>query len=193
MGVKSNLKVLCFIRSVESILSLVCGFIHIIEFGDPNEPTTRQMVFWLSYFGYALISAHGVFKILKKRKLKWKIEFGVAATGFVIFIATSIYAMVNVENDKHMVQLPDLEEAQHPYFRINRIQSIVSVFNAATFLIHSAFSVDFINMKPLDDLSVVSFEDDGLIEPEHVLKLHFFFDDIWHELKSNKLLRCCTK
>lgn len=195
MGAKSNFRVFCFIRAAEFVLSLFCGIVHIVGFfpREPKEPTTHQMVFWLSYFGFAIISARGVFKILRKRRLIWKWEIGIASFGFIVFIFTSIYAMVNVENDPHMSDFDDAGEAQHLYFRFNRLQSIASLINGLVFLLHFMFSLDFINMQPLDDLSMVSDDDDLIIEPDKFLQLHFFFDDIWQGLKNLKSSCCCSK
>lgn len=192
MGLKANLQVFGFLRFVEGLISLTCGLIHVIRFCDNSEPTQRQILFWGTYFAFVILSAGGIFYIVKERKLKVNLEAATSSAGFIMFITTSIRSMVNAEKDKRLEHLDDIGESKHPYFRNCHLQSVVSLINAVIFLTHASFAYDFILTKPRDDISIASATTEDEIKPERPLRLHFFFEDIWKMLRTkfNQLTEC---
>lgn len=183
MGAKSNRKVIGLLCLVEGLLSLTCGVIHVVGLQDPNEPTQHQMIFWGNYFGLAIASFCGFYRILRVG-LKWKKEAVVATFGFVIFTALSITAMANVEKDPHLPQMNDVQEFEHHYFKINYYQSMTSLITGLFFLLHAVFAIEFVLSPSDDDLSIASEGQDDDTNIHNPLKLHFFFDDVWKFMKN---------
>jgi amino acid transporter len=178
MGLKSNLKVFCFLHVVEALISFTLGFYHIFSFMDPNEPTTTQQpLVLICFFGFVFVSAFGVFKIARK-SLNFKVDAVLSLCGFLVFIFISISSMADVEHDRHLVKFTDIQESMHPYFRNNRTQSVISLVNSLIFFMHCTFAFDFINTQPKDDLSVASETSEEEIESDKPLRLHFFFENI---------------
>lgn len=182
MGSKSNLKVFCFLHVVEGLISLALLLFHIFGFLFivPNEPTGVQPIFLIIFCAFLLVPAFGVFKISKK-KLNLKVDAGSSIAGTFTFIFLSILSMNDVENDPHMTYLTDDEESVHPYFRVNRFQSVSCLVNGLVFFLHATFAIDFIRTKPKDDLSVASDSSEEDVKP---LILHFFFEDIVSDVKN---------
>lgn len=183
MGLNQNLKVLIFLRAAEGLLSIVCGVIHVLGFMDPSEPTSHQAPFLITYFGAAALCAFKIFK-LTKGKLNWREEFITSTPVAILFLATSIWSMINVENDHHLWQLTDSQEFIHGYFQANLYQSIFSLVTSLLLLMHALLALDFILTQPRDDVSFVSEYDDEEIASDKPLRLHFFFDNIWIYIAS---------
>jgi hypothetical protein len=98
-----------------------------------------------------------------------------------------------VEHDVHLQNMTDIEEWRHPFFRINLIQSILSVTNALYFLMSFMFSVELMINPPVD----IESESDSDSEEEETksvkpLELYFFPEHIWAKLKRKlKSIKCC--
>lgn len=153
MPSKSEIKVFCFLRAVECLISLACGIIHIVGFNDPKEPTMHQVIFWGSFFAFVSISSHGIFQILY-HGLNLKTEAATAMLGSIVFTATAILSMYNVEHDPHLTKFKDHDEFFHRYFRMSRLQSIASLVNAFVVLMHSTFVIDVILTQPMDETNI---------------------------------------
>lgn len=183
MDLNQNLKVSIFLRAAEGLLSVICGVIHVVGFMDPSEPTSHQAPFLITYFGAAALSTFEIFK-LTKGKLNWKEEVITSSLVAIMFLATSIWSMINAENDPHLWQFTDSQEFVHGYFQVNLHQSIVSLVTSLLLLMHALFALDFIMTQPRDDVSFVSENDEEEIASEKPLRLHFFFENIWKNIAS---------
>lgn len=79
------------------------------------------------------------------------IEVFITGLGFVLYLIVSFLAMFNAEHDHHLQYLTDKEEAQHFFFKMSRIQSILSLVGTYQFLMHFIICMDlFVIKNPLD-------------------------------------------
>ena len=182
-------KVFCFLHVIEGLCSLGLALFHIFRFNDPQEPTQQQPIFLSVFFVYIFISTVGVYLIVKQ-KLNFVFDAVVVLCGFMVFLLLSITSMHDAESDSHLEILTDAEEAFHPYFKDNRIQSIAALATSFVFLMHFTFVFDCVSNKPTDDGSVASVSHDSLIDNSKPLQLTFFFEDIqkWLKEKCQKIL-----
>lgn len=173
MSVEDIVKVFASLQVLEGAISLALGVLHVVGFMNPNEPTTHQPFFLVTFFGFLALSLVGSYRLIR-HPINFKVQASTAAIGFIVFIATSICSMADVENDQHLQSMTDIQEWQHPYFQINLYQSVISLINALTFLMRFMFSVEFI-MKPSKGKSNPETEKDedfgNVFKP---LELHFF-------------------
>lgn len=155
---KSNLKVFCFLRINECIISSICFVFHIFEVVATDEDTFKnEMVFRIIYFCFVIYSAfcalghiHDIFN--------YKVEAVSAIVGFLYYILTSMWSMVIVEMDEHLQYLTEFEEYHHYFFQMNRFQSVLTLLAGILFLLHATFAIDLMLNKPLDDEEEVTSE-----------------------------------
>lgn len=174
----SNLKVFCFLRVIECIFSVICFAFHIfavITIKDevyPNEIIFR--IFYFAFIPFSLFSALA-------NNLNYHYEALSAVAGFIFYITASIYSMVVVEKDKHMENLTETEENWHPFFQMNRYQSVFTLVLAMVFLLHAIFSIELIINKPieLNATGVTRTSDDSNLIDNGALQLNFFPETIF--------------
>lgn len=177
----SDLKVFCFLSAVEGIISLVVAFINAFCFVDPDEPQPlHQIVFMFIYFTFFFLSSIHISRMSTRGNVQLNFEATSATCGFIFFIITTIASMVDVEHDEHLQHMTEQEEFDHLFFQYNRLQSVLSLVNAAIFLKHAVFAFDA--LKTIPNYS----RPDSEFETENPLKLNFFFKDIWLQIKPGK-------
>lgn len=194
MGANSNLKVFVLLHVLEGLASLSCGIIHTVGFGDSNEPTTHQMIFLVPFFGFFAVSFIEVYKLLREISSR-KREAVSSTVGFIVFNFTSMMSMINIENDRHLWNMTDQEENNHPYFVFNRLQSIGSLFNAMLLLLRLTFVIDLFVHEPSEDARLASEIDGDGLKADKPLRLYFFPNKVWIEIKKQfkKLENYCKK
>lgn len=187
----STSKVFCFLHVIEGLGSFGLALFHILVFNDSKEPTQQQPIFLSVFFIYIFISTFGVYLIVKQ-KLNFVMDAVVVLCGFMVFLLLSITTMHDAESDPDLEILTDAEEALHPYFKDNRIQSIVALATSFVFLMHFTFAFDCLSNKPTDDVSIASLSHDDLVDNSKPLQLNFFFEDIgkWLATKIRKVSTC---
>ncbi|XP_055708825.1 uncharacterized protein LOC129805041 [Phlebotomus papatasi] len=172
---------ICFLtKSLEAIQSLICLVIHILGFLYRPEPLPHQFIFCGTFFAAFLVSLIGAISILIRYELSIIQEIFLSGFFFVLFLATAIVSMANAEKDIHLLFLTDAEEAAHPFFWINRLQSLLALSTAMIYLLHSIYCLDLvlITKDPEDipsiqeSLSVLEKKDLDALRP---LKLRLSF------------------
>lgn len=177
---RANLKVFCFIRIIEFILSVICYTFHIFQVSAvlQEESFPFKLAFQIIYLSFVIFSAFLAVAIFEGF-LNFQVELASALAGFIFFIFASIYSMIVVENDPHLPNLSEEEEYNHLFFKINRFQSVLALFSGMFFLLHSTFTVDLLMNKPPDTTRSRSrlsrpSEDSDEVDDSKPLKLVFF-------------------
>lgn len=176
MSAQSNLKVFCFLRILECLMSAVCFGIHIYGVFNIEETFKHEVIFCGTYLGFILVSAFAAINHCSQF-FKYHIEIISAACGFVLFMATSIWSMVIVEQDEKLQTMSEKDEHEYFFFQINRLQSVASLATAFIFLLHTMFAVDFVTTT--DDVDEIISDREST-----ELKLFFFPEQMWNALKE---------
>ncbi|XP_055693224.1 uncharacterized protein LOC129795766, partial [Lutzomyia longipalpis] len=121
-----------------------CLVIHILGFLYKHEPLPHQFIFCGTFFGAFLVSLIGAMSILIRYELSIVSEIFLCGFFFVLFLITAIVSMFNAEQDVHLLFLTDSEEADHKFFRISCLQSLMGLITALTFLLHCTFCLDLL-------------------------------------------------
>lgn len=170
MKTHTNVKVFCFLRIIELLLSCFCFAIHIYGvLSLKEEPLPHDVICCGTFMGFILVSSFAIMH-QSVNVLKYRIETVSSVIGFILFITTSICAMINVENDVDLHNMTELEEKEHPFFKINRLQSVSSLITGIVFLLHATFAIEFVLNKPLETDEVLLTKK----QLEEKLKLYFF-------------------
>lgn len=186
MGLKSNIKVFLSLRAAEGIVSLACCLIHVLGFLDHVEPLGHELIFCGSYFGYIFVSVFAIIR-LTRGNIMYLEEAMSSCCGVVLFLLTSMLSMVNAEHDIHLMYLTDAEEYNHPFFYINRMQSVASLAGGFTFLMHAVFAMDLMIIKPIShdvSRSTISYASSLELKADDVLDLYFWPGSVWTFLKK---------
>lgn len=185
----TNLRVFCFIRIIECILSSVCLSFHIFQVTSLGEADDYylELAFRMTYLGFVIFSGlaaianfEGIFNL--------RVELVSVLAGFIFFISASILAMVGVEYDGRRETLTKSEEM---LFKINRFQSVIALIAGLFFLLHATFLVDLIlNKSPHDTIPfdprtsrwTRTSETSNDLDDSKPLKLHFFPITIFYKI-----------
>lgn len=184
MVTKSALKVFCLLKIIEGIISIICSILNYILNSIENEPTIDKLVFNATYYGFTFLSFLGAIGTMKLN-FNYLHEVAISIIGFIMFGITSIVAMIRVENDQHLISMIDIEELNHPFFKLSSILSITSLIGETFFLLHSILIIDLIYHQPRRDSSEISVA--SSYEPEddeEPIKLHFLLDSLWIQIEK---------
>lgn len=118
--------------------------IHVIGFSDHSEPFPHVALMCGTYFGFTVISALACLALCVGATIPLLVDAVVSGLAAACFVATSIVSMVEAEHDYHLMYLTDHEEKEHQFFRMSRVQSIVSLFTGLWFLMHTALVTDML-------------------------------------------------
>jgi formate hydrogenlyase subunit 3/multisubunit Na+/H+ antiporter MnhD subunit len=165
-------------RIVELIMSCVCFSIHVygvITLKD-KEDLPHDVIFCGAFMGYIFVSTFAIAEHLNNFMRDY-IEVISSIVGFILFIVASIYSMVVVEHDPHLVNLTEAEEIEHPFFEINRLQSILALITSKIFLLHATLAIDYGLMEKEDNRKNIVIK-----APDQ--NLYFFPEEIWNKFKK---------
>lgn len=125
--------------------------VHIIGFSHVEEPLPHELLFCGTFFLFLVIPIMGIVEKVLNHPNMMIIEVFITGLGFVLYLIVSFLAMFNAEHDHHLQYLTDKEEAQHFFFKMSRIQSILSLVGTYQFLMHFIICMDlFVIKNPLD-------------------------------------------
>lgn len=192
MKKSSNFKVFILIKSLECIWSCISFIVHMYTVFSIDESYPHDVVICGTFSSFTFLT---IFSIVYQAKgiLSYYIEAVFSLLGFTSFMTSSIYSMVLVENDEHLVWMTEEEEYRHPFFINNRLQSIAALITTFLFLMHLVFSIDYLINKShpkdkiLDDPRMSLFHRNIPLQ----LKLYFFPEYMWKSLTST--FRKCKK
>lgn len=140
--------------------------IHIIGFSHFEEPLPHELVFCGTFFAFLVISTLGTIEIALNRSIMVIMEAIITGFGFVMYLIVAFLAMFNAEHDHHLYYLTDKEETQHFFFKMSRIQSILSLVGTFQFLMHFVICMDLSIIKmPLLKADPSEIESRSIFEP----------------------------
>lgn len=192
---RTNLKVYCFLRIIECILSSICFSFHIFKImAIEDESYPHEMIFRIAYLAFVIFSAISALGHIKDF-LNYYLEATSGVFGFIFYIFASIWSMSVVEHDKHLEYLSESEEYQHLFFQLNRFQSVTALLTAMLFLLHATFSIDIIsglkenkieNISSSTQLPRYSTESIDSDDQRKPLRLFFFPETLWEKVFNKK-------
>lgn len=72
-----------------------------------------------------------------------------AGMGVLSFALCSLMSMAEAEHDHHLMYLTDREEAEHRFFSMSRYQSLMALFTAMWFMMHTFLVADMLCITEL--------------------------------------------
>lgn len=90
--------------------------------------------------------------LILKSRISVLMEAIQAFLTFVLFILAALISMYFAEKDPHLQYLTNREEWEHKYFKLCRLQSVISLATGFMFLVHGTLMADVLLIK--DDSSL---------------------------------------
>lgn len=182
MKVPSNLKVFQMIRFLECLGSIFCFVAHLFSVFETKDQYPHDVLFCGTFSSFILISILAI-AYLALGSFNYFIEGASAIIGFVLFLSSSMWTMVLVETDKHLIWLTDKQEYYHPFFVNNRVQSVGALITAFMYLLHFLLSIDYLMNK--SEIGKTRGSNDSRISIYYrnipiELELYFFPQHIWN-------------
>lgn len=143
------------LRFIQCAFCLFCMVIHFFGIINPGEPMQHELFICGIFVGFWFYTFIAVLSYYLGAQLHLLQDAIVNCCGSVCFIIAAFISMGFVENDHHLLYLTDEEEKLHPFFWLNRAQSVASLCTGFLFLTQFLLQADMLFTSGIvwDDIS----------------------------------------
>lgn len=131
-------------RFLQSGSTLSCLVIHILGLYIKDEPMAHELFFCGIYFCFWFYSIIAIIGFFLGAKFHLLTEIITNLFGCIFFVIAGFVTMGHVESDQHLMYLTDEEELMHPFFHMNRGQSVASICTGIIFLLNALLQLDML-------------------------------------------------
>lgn len=160
-------------------MCFLCICVHVMGMKNPGEPMTHDLFFCGIFFGFWFYSMIQVWALCFGLAMNILIEAINSFFGGVFFLVAAALAMMNAEQDEHLMYLTDDEERTHPFFYYCKWQSIFSLITGFSFIRNFLLIMDILLIRDSEDGQDLDDEDrearlNAIPDPQAPLKLYDF-------------------